>query len=297
MRSSKSTMKGETDMNMSNPLVTPERFLHLLDKPAKNLHKPSRIRLFPDLDEPHRESSCNMISVTRQPADPRSVERLRHMYRLVYLDRIKRTRSNRFNLLDLPHWTVDHQPVWLMDGLVTDLAFNIYGHVTRICLMSPTVIPVDEHGNMTDADPEPVDTHLWLHMNKMDFRPGNVDRKSKPANMLFDLMLGDRLVFECTLNLYGEPNHRRVGVDRWTPCHRALEYGTRAGRSREIPSHLRGDTRLLAVTGTQRVETISEYDWHEYVGRLNHDYGSIRMVASGRAGGRLDLLQDWYPLP
>lgn len=132
----------------------------LLATPAKNLHEPARIRLFPDLDERYRESGCGMIRVTRPPVDRRSVERVRTMYRSVYMDRIKRTRSNRFNLFDLPHWTVDHQPVWLMDGLVTDLAFNIYGHVTRICLMSPTVIPVDEHGNMTDADPEPVDTHL-----------------------------------------------------------------------------------------------------------------------------------------
>ena len=96
-------MKGEASMNMPNPLIESDRFLHLLDMPAKNLHKPSRIRLFPDLDEPHRESGCDMISVSRQPTDRRSVERLRHMYRSVYLQRIKRTRSNRFNLLDLPH--------------------------------------------------------------------------------------------------------------------------------------------------------------------------------------------------
>lgn len=292
---SKPVMKGETGMTMSNPLISPDRLLHLLDKPAKNLHQPARIRLFPDLDEPHRESGCDMISVTRQPTDPRSVERLRHMYRSVYLDRIQRTRSNRFNLLDLPHWTVNHQPVWLMDGFVTDLAFNLYGHVTRICLMSPTVIPVDEHGTMTDANPEPVDTHLWLHLNRMDFRPKTADSRCKPAGALFDLKLGDRLIFECALNLYGERNHRRVGVDRWTPYHRALEYGNRAGRIRRVPEHLRGNPPLLTVTDERRVATISEYDWHEYVDRLEREHGSIRMVAAGRAGGRLDLLQDWYP--
>lgn len=155
---------------------------------------------------------------TKEEADE-----LRLDYRRFFESYVERTdRSERRNLLDLEHKTVDGAYRYTVEGVVADCEETSVsnGYVSRLCLMFPHVVNSD--GSQTL-----IDSHIWLatFVKNTVIRPDRIEPHNGSADRLMTIRLGDTLRVDAGLCAYTDKRGRhRFGLADWTPLDSHLRY-------------------------------------------------------------------------
>lgn len=132
------------------------------------------------------------------------------------------TESERRNLLDLEHRTVDGVYRYTVEGVVADCEETSVsnGYVSRLCLMFPHVVNAD--GSLTL-----IDSHIWLatFVGNTIIRPDRIEPHNSTPDRLFTVRLGDTLRVDAGLRAYTDKYGRhRFGLADWTPLDSRLRY-------------------------------------------------------------------------
>ena len=146
-------------------------------------------------------------------------------------------------------------------GLVTDYAVMPHTGISRICLISPTIV---DNPRSLDTDTTPIDSHIWLRADRLDLT-GDYTDPSDPDPRLHceartsggDIRIGDLLTVAGRVNAYtDEHGRRRLGVGEWTPLSSTLlyEHSHKDGSItiRHVPRHLLKHMRILKITGSTK---------------------------------------------
>lgn len=150
-------------------------------------------------------------------------DELRLDYRRFFESYVERTdRSERRNLLDLEHRTVDGVYRYTVEGVVADCEETSVsnGYVSRLCLMFPHVVNAD--GSLTL-----IDSHIWLatFVGNTIIRPDRIEPHNGTPDRLFTVRLGDTLRVDAGLRAYTDKHGRhRFGLADWTPLDSRLRY-------------------------------------------------------------------------
>lgn len=143
---------------------------------------------------------------TKEEADE-----LRLDYRRFFEGYVERTdKSERRNLLDLEHKTVDGAYRYTVEGVVADCEETSVsnGYVSRLCLMFPHVVNSD--GSQTL-----IDSHIWLatFVKNTVIRPDRIEPHNGSADRLMTIRLGDTLRVDAGLCAYTDKRGRhRFGL-------------------------------------------------------------------------------------
>lgn len=206
--------------------------------------------------QPIRDATTSGYFVT--PYRPRftdDAQYIRLCYRTMALQCMSYAKDRRLAILDAPHTSRDGQPVYRMVGTVCDVRFRD-GILDRICVNGLCALNSDDE----DDDAIPVATHIWLYTSGLDVQPDIIYEYAGLGSDLCTISLGDQLIFECTLNAYGD-EHKRMGVDQWAPLWSALIYADLKRMPHRVPRHLSGGMELIHVHDDGSVGYADEGNW------------------------------------
>lgn len=136
----------------------------------------------------------------------------------------------------------------ILCGIATDIRFasdDPEANIDRIMMSFVKVF--DERGHCW----RPVDSHIWLFMDKLTVRPGEGWENRKEGEG-FGVALGDRVVFLAEDRIYDGPKGmRRHGVGEWSILSSSLMFGIsgkKGSRIRKVPRKVVNDGYLIYLS-------------------------------------------------
>lgn len=202
----------------------------LLDEIEERRDTPIYTTIAPDGRRAMRRQSAgrqtgwrSLIGLRYRIQTQAQADELRLDYRRFFESYVERTgKSERRNLLDLEHETVNGVYRYMVEGVVADCEKTSVsnGYVSRLCLMFPHVVNSDGSRTL-------IDSHVWVATFTKNtlVRPELIEPHNGSPGRLLTVRLGDTLRMNAGLSAYTDKDGRhRYGFADWTPLDSRLRY-------------------------------------------------------------------------